>query len=52
VAQQHRNPARAELDAELERSRAIAAGHTADEEPYLELRDDRKVKESDDRGLR
>jgi membrane protein len=42
----------AELDAELERSRAIAAGHTADEEPYLELRDDRKVKESDDRGLR
>jgi len=34
----------AEVDAELERSRAIAAGHPADVEPYLELRDDRKVK--------
>jgi len=34
----------AEIDAELERSRAIAAGHPAEEEPYLQLRDDRKVK--------
>ena len=34
----------AEFDAELERGRAIAAGHPADEEPYLELRDDSKVK--------
>jgi len=34
----------AEVDAELERSRAIAAGHAADEEQYLELRDDRKLK--------
>ncbi|GGR78275.1 hypothetical protein GCM10010169_23070 [Micromonospora fulviviridis] len=34
----------AEFDAELERSRAIAAGHPADEEPYVELRDDRKLK--------
>ena len=34
----------AELDAELERGRAIAAGHPADEEPYLELRDDRKLR--------
>lgn len=34
----------AELDAELERERAIAAGHPADKEPFLELRDDRKLK--------
>ncbi|KAB1910709.1 YihY/virulence factor BrkB family protein [Micromonospora sp. AMSO31t] len=34
----------AEFDAELERSRAIQAGHPADEEPYVELRDDRKLK--------
>ncbi|MEU8296970.1 YihY/virulence factor BrkB family protein [Micromonospora sp. NPDC048909] len=34
----------AEFDAELERSRAIAAGHSADEEPYVELRDDRKLR--------
>jgi membrane protein len=33
----------AELDAELERGRAVAAGHAVDEEPYLELRDDRKL---------
>ncbi|GIG00385.1 YihY/virulence factor BrkB family protein [Catellatospora citrea] len=29
----------AEFDAELHRERAIAAGHPADEEPYIELRD-------------
>ncbi|MBO4208818.1 YihY/virulence factor BrkB family protein [Micromonospora echinofusca] len=34
----------AELDAELERSRAISAGHPADEEPYVQLRDDRKLR--------
>jgi membrane protein len=34
----------AEFDAELERSRAIEAGHPADEEPYVELRDDRKLR--------
>ncbi|WP_410811322.1 YihY/virulence factor BrkB family protein [Micromonospora sp. 067-2] len=34
----------AEFDAELERSRAIAAGHSVDDEPYVELRDDRKLK--------
>ncbi|GAA1852825.1 YihY/virulence factor BrkB family protein [Asanoa iriomotensis] len=34
----------AELDAELDRGRAIAAGHPRDKEPYLELRDDRKIK--------
>jgi len=37
----------AELNAELERSRAIAAGHPADEEPYMELRDTRKILERD-----
>ena len=36
----------AEVDAELERSRAIAGGHRADAEPYLELRDDRAIKKS------
>jgi len=34
----------AEIDAELERARAIAAGHEPDAEPYVELRDDRKLK--------
>ena len=34
----------AELDAELERGRAIAAGlRPADQEPFVELRDDRKL---------
>jgi len=37
----------AELNAELERERAIAAGHPEDREPYLELRDDRKLQERD-----
>ncbi|MBH5338677.1 YihY/virulence factor BrkB family protein [Streptomyces pactum] len=32
-----------EFDAELERARAIEAGHPADEEPYVEPRDDRKL---------
>jgi membrane protein len=36
----------AEVDAELERGRAIAAGHDADAEPYLELRDDTAIKQS------
>ena len=34
----------AEFNAELERSRAIAGGHPADEEPFSELRDDRKLR--------
>ncbi|MEV0153897.1 YihY/virulence factor BrkB family protein [Micromonospora sp. NPDC050686] len=34
----------AEFDAELERGRAISAGHPAEEEPYVELRDDRKLR--------
>lgn len=33
----------AELDAELHRGRAMATGHPEQEEPYLELRDTRKV---------
>jgi membrane protein len=37
----------AELNAELERSRAIAAGHPPDEEPYMELRDTSKLRERD-----
>ena len=36
----------AEVDAELERGRAIAAGHRVDAEPYLQLRDDRALKQS------
>jgi membrane protein len=40
----------AELEAELERERAIAAGHPRDEEPFLELRDDRKLKKGKARG--
>ncbi|MDI6098204.1 YihY/virulence factor BrkB family protein [Actinoplanes sp. NEAU-A12] len=41
----------AELDAELERGRAIAAGHPADDEPFLELRDSRKLKKGSESGL-
>jgi membrane protein len=41
----------AELDAELERGRAIAAGHPADDEPFLELRDNRKIKKGSEHGL-
>ncbi|GIJ49988.1 hypothetical protein Val02_68740 [Virgisporangium aliadipatigenens] len=41
----------AEFDAELERGRAIQAGHPEDEEPYIKLRDTRKVEESQDQSL-
>ncbi len=41
----------AEMDAELERGRAIAAGHDPDDEPFLELRDDRKLKKGSEQGL-
>jgi membrane protein len=34
-----------ELDAELERARAIEAGHPAEKEPYAEPRDTRKFPE-------
>ncbi|MEH1011834.1 YihY/virulence factor BrkB family protein [Micromonospora sp. CPCC 206060] len=42
----------AELDAELERGRAISAGHPADEEPYVPLRDDRKLRKQHGRDAR
>jgi membrane protein len=41
----------AELDAELERGRAVAAGFPEDREPYVRLRDDSKVKRSKDQTL-
>ncbi|HWG60347.1 MAG TPA: YihY/virulence factor BrkB family protein [Streptosporangiaceae bacterium] len=41
----------AEFNAELERGRAIAAGHPADQEPFAELRDDRKVHKNQERPL-
>ena len=41
----------AELDAELERGRAIAAGQDPTDEPFLQLRDDRKVKKGSEQGL-
>src|SRR5436190_1773546 len=37
----------AELNAELERGRAIAAGHPPEQEPYMELRDTSKLRERD-----
>jgi len=37
----------AELNAELERGRAIAAGHPADREPFVEPRDTRKMDGND-----
>jgi YihY family inner membrane protein len=37
----------AELNAELERGRAIAAGHPPEQEPYMELRDTTKLRERD-----
>jgi membrane protein len=36
----------AEFDAELERGRAVAGGHPIDEEPFSELRDDRKLRKA------
>ena len=36
----------AEFNAELERGRAMAAGHPADREPFSELRDDRKLRKT------
>ncbi len=41
----------AEMDAELERGRAIAAGHDPHDEPFLQLRDDRKLKKGSEQGL-
>jgi membrane protein len=41
----------AELNAELERGRALEAGHPPEAEPYTELRDDRKVDPDQAQGL-
>jgi membrane protein len=41
----------AEFDAELERGRAIEAGHPAEKEPFVPLRDTRKVKEGQEQDL-
>jgi membrane protein len=38
----------AELNAELERGRAITTGHPDDEEPYVDLRDTTKIRDTDD----
>ena len=38
----------AEFNAELERGRQIEAGHPADEEPFLEPRDTRKMNDKED----
>src|ERR1700729_1470887 len=37
----------AEFNAELERSRAVAGGHPIEEEPFSELRDDRKLRKKE-----
>jgi len=37
----------AEFDAELERARAIERGAPVDQEPYMQLRDDRNVKDAE-----
>ena len=37
----------AEFNAELERGRAMAAGHAAGQEPFSELRDDRKLRKEE-----
>ena len=40
-----------ELDAELERQRAVAAGHPPEQEPYLRQRDARAAGEHTEQGL-
>jgi membrane protein len=41
----------AEFNAELERGRAVAAGHPIEAEPFTELRDDRKLRKRNKGGL-
>jgi membrane protein len=41
----------AEFDAEIQRGRAIDAGHPADDEPYMELRDTAKIDSHADADL-
>ena len=38
----------AEFNAEIERGRAVAGGHPIDEEPFSELRDDRKLRRKEE----
>jgi len=42
----------AEFEAEMQRGRAIKAGHDAEDEPFMELRDTRKVDQAHDSDLR
>jgi membrane protein len=42
----------AEFNAELERGRAVAAGHPPDQEPFTQLRDDRKLRKKEKGGRR
>src|SRR6185312_9231500 len=42
----------AEFNAELERSRAVAGGHPADQEPFAELRDNRKLRKKQRKAQR
>jgi membrane protein len=41
----------AEFNAELERARAVAAGHRIEQEPFSELRDDRKLRKKEKKNL-
>jgi membrane protein len=41
----------AEFNAELERGRAIAAGHPAGQEPFSELRDDHKLRKKEEKRI-
>ena len=41
----------AEFNAELERGRAVAAGHPIEQEPFSELRDDRKLRKKEKKHL-
>jgi membrane protein len=40
-----------EFNAELERGRAVAAGHPIEQEPFSELRDDRKLRKKEKKNL-
>ena len=42
----------AEFDAEMQRGRAIAGGHPIEEEPFSELRDDRKLRKKEKAAAR
>jgi hypothetical protein len=48
---EHRHPARRRWMPSWNAGRAIAAGHPEDDEPFLQLRDDRKLKRGSESGL-